>query len=72
MEISPLLYVGVVVVHISILVILNQSGGGPLSSSKDDRATQVDSTGPTPINMLLLICNRCSSHLIITLYHEPS
>ena len=34
------------------LVVLTYCGGGVVSSCEDDRATQVDSTGQTTINML--------------------
>ena len=48
------------------LVVLSHCGAGVFSSGEYDRATQVDGTGPTTINMLLIIN---ITHLIITLYH---
>ena len=45
------------------LVVLADSGGGVCSSCDDDRATQVDCTGDTIIDMLLV---RNTTYLIIT------
>ena len=54
----------------AILVVLTDFVGGAVVSSScdDDRATKVDSTGLTTINMLLIMCN--ASHLIITQYQS--
>ena len=62
MPISSLFELGEIP-HPASLVVLADCGGGVLSSSEDDRATQVDSTGRTTINLLLMIN---TSHLIIT------
>ena len=47
------------------LVVLTNCGEGIVSSCEDDRATQVNSTGRTTINMSQLIN---ASHLIIDNY----
>ena len=62
MGLSPLLKSGQIPQPAS-LVVLTDCGGGVPSSCEEDRATQVDSTGPTTINMLLI---RNTSHLTIT------
>ena len=46
------------------LSVLGHSGEGPVAACEEDRAAQVDGTGPATINMLLIIN---TSHLIITL-----
>ena len=51
------------------LVVLGHSGAGVFTACDDDSAAQVDGTGLTTINMLLIIN---TSHLIITLYSLPS
>ena len=45
------------------------AGGGDVAACEEDRAAQVDGTGPATINMLLIIN---TSHLIITVYRIPS
>ena len=56
---SPLLQVRKVAQPAS-LVVLADCGEGGVSSCDDDRATQVDSTGPTTINMLVIIIHLTS------------
>ena len=51
------------------LAVLGHCGVGVVASSEDDSAAQVDGTGLTTINMLLIIN---TSHLIITVYRIPS
>ena len=59
---SPLLELGEIP-HPASLVVLADCGLGVVASSEEHCATKVDSTGPTTINMLLIIN---TSHLIIT------
>ena len=51
------------------LAVLGHCGVGVVASSEEDSAAQVDGTGLTEINMLLI---RNTSHLIITLYRISS
>ena len=62
MPISPLLELGEIP-HPASLVVLADCGDVVIASSYAHCATKVDSTGPTTINMLLIIN---TSHLIIT------
>ena len=68
MVISPLVQVREIPDEASLSV-LGHSGGGVDAACEEDRAAQVDGTGPATINMLLIIN---TSHLIITLYRIPS
>ena len=65
MDISSLVQVREIPDEASLSV-LGHSGEGVVAACEDDRAAQVDGTGITTINMLLIIN---TSHLIITLYH---
>ena len=64
---SPLLELGEIPHPASLAILTDCGEGSGVSSCDDDRATQVDSTGPTTINMLIMIN---TSHLIITYYEE--
>ena len=54
MEIPPLVQVREIPDEASLSV-LGHSGGGVPSACEEDSAAQVDRTGPTTINMLLII-----------------
>ena len=68
MSISPLVQVREIPDEASLSV-LGHFGAGVPAACEDDRAAQIDGTGLTTIDMLLIIN---TSHLIITLYRIPS
>ena len=70
MVISPLVQVREIPDEASLSVLGHSGvGGGVVAACEEDRAAQVDGTGITTINMLLIIN---TSHLMITLYRIPS
>ena len=69
MPISPLVQVREIPDEASLSVLGHSGVGEQGAACEEDSAPQVDGTGMTTMNMLL-ITN--TSHLIITVYHIPS